>query len=117
MPDGLFDAVLARGAAADAVSDAAWLQAMLDFEAALVGDRDERLADAYSATCLRHVWWAQYFSSWLSRLVHASGDPYDREIARAELRTLVSRQAARQLLAENYVGIIGTADSPVPVGS
>jgi 3-carboxy-cis,cis-muconate cycloisomerase len=35
MPDGLFDGVLARGAVADAVSDAAWLQAMLDFEAAL----------------------------------------------------------------------------------
>ena len=35
MPDGLFDGVLARGAAADAVSDGAWLQAMLDVEAAL----------------------------------------------------------------------------------
>jgi len=35
MPDGLFDAVLARGAVAGAVSDRAWLQAMLDVEAAL----------------------------------------------------------------------------------
>jgi 3-carboxy-cis,cis-muconate cycloisomerase len=35
VPDGLFDAVLARGGAAEAVSDTAWLQAMLDFEAAL----------------------------------------------------------------------------------
>jgi 3-carboxy-cis,cis-muconate cycloisomerase len=32
---GLFGGVLARGAVADAVSDRAWLQAMLDFEAAL----------------------------------------------------------------------------------
>lgn len=35
MPDGLFDGVLARGGAAEAVSDTAWLQAMLDVEAAL----------------------------------------------------------------------------------
>ncbi len=34
-PVGLFDAVLARGAVRDAVSDRAWLQAMLDVEAAL----------------------------------------------------------------------------------
>jgi 3-carboxy-cis,cis-muconate cycloisomerase len=32
---GLFDAVLARGGAREAVSDRAWLQAMLDVEAAL----------------------------------------------------------------------------------
>jgi 3-carboxy-cis,cis-muconate cycloisomerase len=32
---GLFDGVLARGAVRDAVSDLAWLQAMLDFEAGL----------------------------------------------------------------------------------
>src|SRR5882672_7360148 len=32
---GLFDGVLARGPARDAVGDRAWLQAMLDFEAAL----------------------------------------------------------------------------------
>jgi 3-carboxy-cis,cis-muconate cycloisomerase len=35
VPDGLFDSVLARGGAAAAVSDQAWLQAMLDVEAAL----------------------------------------------------------------------------------
>ena len=34
-PPGLFDGVLARGRVRDAVGDRAWLQAMLDFEAAL----------------------------------------------------------------------------------
>jgi 3-carboxy-cis,cis-muconate cycloisomerase len=34
---GLFDGILARGAAASAVSDRAWLDAMLAFEAALAG--------------------------------------------------------------------------------
>jgi 3-carboxy-cis,cis-muconate cycloisomerase len=35
VPDGLFDGVLARGEAAAAVGDRAWLQAMLDVEAGL----------------------------------------------------------------------------------
>ena len=35
MSEGLFDAVLARGGAREAVSDGAWLQALLDVEAAL----------------------------------------------------------------------------------
>jgi 3-carboxy-cis,cis-muconate cycloisomerase len=35
LSEGLFDAVLARGGAREAVSDGAWLQAMLDVEAAL----------------------------------------------------------------------------------
>jgi p-hydroxybenzoate 3-monooxygenase len=83
--------------------------------AALVFDGDGRLADEYSATCLQHVWWAQYFSSWLTGLVHTPADPLDRELARAELRTVVSRPAARRLLAENYVGIGSGAQHPVPV--
>jgi 3-carboxy-cis,cis-muconate cycloisomerase len=54
---GLFGGVLARGAVAAAVSDRAWLQAMLDFEAALaraqaraglIGEED---ADAIAAAC------------------------------------------------------------------
>jgi hypothetical protein len=49
--------------------------------------------------------------------VHTPRDPIDRELALAELRTLVSRPSARQLLAENYVGIAGTADVPVPLAS
>jgi 3-carboxy-cis,cis-muconate cycloisomerase len=53
----LFGAIEARGGAAEATSDAAWLQAMLDFEAALaraqagaglIGDAD---ADAIAAAC------------------------------------------------------------------
>jgi p-hydroxybenzoate 3-monooxygenase len=77
--------------------------------AALLGG-DPRPADAYSATCLRHVWWAQYFSSWLTGLVHAPADPMHREVAMAELRTVVSRQSARRLLAENYVGLASSSD-------
>jgi 3-carboxy-cis,cis-muconate cycloisomerase len=54
---GLFDAVLARGGAREAVSDEAWLQAMLDVEAALarasaeVGVIPVEHADAIAAAC------------------------------------------------------------------
>ena len=54
------------------------------------------------------MWWAQYFSCWLTGLVHTQAEPMDQEIAQAELRTVVSRESARRLLAENYVGIAST---------
>lgn len=57
VPSQLFDPVLARGPAAEAVSDAAWLQALLDVEAALagaaadVGTLERAEADAIAAAC------------------------------------------------------------------
>jgi 3-carboxy-cis,cis-muconate cycloisomerase len=54
---GLFDAVLARGGAREAVSDEAWLQALLDVEAALAraeadaGVIPAQHADAIAAAC------------------------------------------------------------------
>jgi 3-carboxy-cis,cis-muconate cycloisomerase len=54
---GLFDAVLARGGAREAVADEAWLQALLDVEAALarasaeVGVIPVEHADAIAAAC------------------------------------------------------------------
>ena len=80
--------------------------------AALVLRGDKRLAERYSEDCLRHVWWAQYFSCWLTRLMHASDDPVEQRLAHAELRTVVGSLAARTLLAENYVGL-SRADAPV----
>jgi p-hydroxybenzoate 3-monooxygenase len=80
--------------------------------AALILHHDDRLAEQYSEQCLRHVWWAQYFSCWLTRLVHASDDPVEHRLAHAELRTVVDGLAARTLLAENYVGLSRAA---VPV--
>jgi 3-carboxy-cis,cis-muconate cycloisomerase len=56
-PGGLFDGVLARGAVRDAVSDGAWLQAMLDVEAALaraqsvVGLLDPAAAESIARAC------------------------------------------------------------------
>jgi 3-carboxy-cis,cis-muconate cycloisomerase len=54
---GLFDEILARGGARDAVADGAWLAAMLEVEAALArataeaGGLDAAAADAIAAAC------------------------------------------------------------------
>src|SRR5882757_288979 len=78
--------------------------------AALIKDNDSRLADRYSEQCLKHVWWAQYFSCWMTELVHTPSDPMAHAISLAELRTVISRPGAQMLLAENYVGL--SAPSP-----
>ncbi|HEY2194857.1 MAG TPA: lyase family protein [Actinomycetospora sp.] len=57
MTPGLFDEILARGGARDAVADGAWLAAMLDVEGALAhataeaGGLDAAAADAIDAAC------------------------------------------------------------------
>src|SRR4051812_26162298 len=57
MSDGLFGGIYARGEVADAVGDAAWLQAMLDAEAALAracaceGLIPEDAAEAIAGAC------------------------------------------------------------------
>jgi 3-carboxy-cis,cis-muconate cycloisomerase len=59
MSDGLFGGIYARGDVADAVSDAAWLRAMLDVEAALAracareGLIPEDAAEAIARACAR----------------------------------------------------------------
>ncbi|TFV63992.1 4-hydroxybenzoate 3-monooxygenase [Geodermatophilus sp. DF01-2] len=73
--------------------------------AALTG-RDPAAVDDYTDTCLRHVWRAQQFACWLTRLLHVppNADPFDRSLQRAELRALLSSHRAVQLLAEQHAG-------------
>jgi 3-carboxy-cis,cis-muconate cycloisomerase len=67
----MFDGVLARGGVRDAVSDRAWLQAMLDAEAAFA--RAMRLdgADAIAAACRAEL----YDAAELGSAAAASGNP------------------------------------------
>jgi p-hydroxybenzoate 3-monooxygenase len=66
---------------------------------------EERLA-SYSADALKRVWRAEYFSWWMTSLLHTFADatPFQREIQRAELENVVSSRAMATALAENYVG-------------
>jgi p-hydroxybenzoate 3-monooxygenase len=61
----------------------------------------------YSKTALLRVWKAQRFSWWMTRLLHLfpEENPFDRKRQVSELEYLVSSEAAKTSLAENYVGL------------
>ena len=75
--EGLFSGVFARGDAAAAVSDEAWLQAMLDFEVALAGaSARAELIDADAAESIARVAVAARFDpEALGRASAATGNP------------------------------------------
>jgi p-hydroxybenzoate 3-monooxygenase len=66
---------------------------------------DSALADAYSDTALRRVWRCTHFSWWMTTMLHASGDPFDRELQLSQLRWVTSSEAGAAGLAENYAGL------------
>ena len=63
------------------------------------------LLDAYTTTCLRRVWRAQDFSSWMTTTLHRVPEAFDRHLQLARLRYVTSSPAAATSLAENYVGV------------
>jgi p-hydroxybenzoate 3-monooxygenase len=67
---------------------------------------DERLADAYSATCLARVWRATHFSWWMTTMLHRTpgADPMEAALQLSQLRYVTTSRAAAVTLAENYVG-------------
>ena len=66
----------------------------------------EDLLDGYSEAALKRVWRAEYFSWWMTRLLHAFADasPFERQVQLAELENVVASRAMQTALAENYVG-------------
>ena len=68
--------------------------------------KDEKDLNAYSATALKRVWRAEYFSWWMTSMLHSFADasPFQREVQRAELENVVASRALATALAENYVG-------------
>jgi p-hydroxybenzoate 3-monooxygenase len=76
-------------------------------------DGDDRLLDEYSARCLRRVWRAQRFSSWMTTMLHRrpDDDEFAHRLQLAELAYVTSSAAAATTLAENYVGwAVDTSD-------
>jgi p-hydroxybenzoate 3-monooxygenase len=83
---------------------------LADALTALCTAGDERLLDAYSATCLARVWKTERFSAWMTQLLHRFADDepdaaFRRRLQRAELDYVASSRAAMTTLAENYVGL------------
>ena len=86
-----------------AISDVRILSKALD---AFYKQGTEEGLNGYSETALKRVWRAEYFSWWMTRLLHTFADasPFERRIQRAELENVVASRAMRTALAENYVG-------------
>ena len=74
---------------------------------AFYGRNDLVPLEEYSRTCLRRIWKAQRFSSWMTSMLHIFDDagPFDRRKQLAELDYVTSSRAAATSLAENYVGL------------
>jgi len=72
---------------------------------ALIKKRDPWLADAYSEAALQRVWRCTHFSWWMTSMLHISGDPFDAELQRSQLRWVFNSRAAAMGLAENYAGL------------
>jgi p-hydroxybenzoate 3-monooxygenase len=81
-------------------------------------DGDESPLAAYSDRCLARVWRAQHFSWWMTTMLHhdPDEDDYGAELARSQLRYLVSSRAQATALAENYVGLPLERTGPQPLG-
>jgi p-hydroxybenzoate 3-monooxygenase len=62
--------------------------------------------ERYSGEALKRVWRAEFFSWWMTRLLHSFEDasPFEREVQLAELENIVASRALSTALAENYVG-------------
>ena len=59
----------------------------------------------YTETARRHVWQAEFFSYWMTTLLHTLADPFEEQVRLAKLRHLVENTHVQRFLAENYVGV------------
>jgi p-hydroxybenzoate 3-monooxygenase len=67
---------------------------------------DDAPLAAYTATALRRVWRVQWFSWWMTSMLHRFSDAGDFDLRRqiAELQLVTSSENAARTLAEHYVG-------------
>lgn len=65
------------------------------------------LLETYTSTALRRVWRGQWFSWYMTQLLHRFPDAGDFDLKRqlAELQLVTSSRAAATTIAENYVGL------------
>jgi p-hydroxybenzoate 3-monooxygenase len=68
---------------------------------------DDAGLEGYSAKALARVWKAQRFSWWMTTMLHRFPDntPYEDQLQETELAYLLSSDAAKSVMAENYVGL------------
>jgi len=68
---------------------------------------DDAGLEGYSARALARVWKAQRFSWWMTTMLHRfpANSPYEDKLQSTELEYLFSSDAAKSVMAENYVGL------------
>jgi p-hydroxybenzoate 3-monooxygenase len=74
---------------------------------AFYDSKDTGLLEAYTQTALRRVWRGQWFSFWMTSMLHRFSEATDFDLRRqmAELELVTSSPTAAKNLAENYVGL------------
>ena len=87
-----------------AASDVAYLSTALT---AFFKDGNKGELDAYSERALARVWKSERFSWSLTMLMHNFPDAsaFDRRVQTAELDYIAHSEAARRVIAENYIGL------------
>jgi p-hydroxybenzoate 3-monooxygenase len=87
-----------------AISDVAYLSEAL---IAHYVDGDDAHLDRYSARALDRVWKAVRFSWWMTMLLHRfdDQDSFETMMQETEMAYLSGSEAAKAVLAENYVGL------------
>lgn len=71
-------------------------------------DADDGLLDSYSTTQLARSWQTQYFSTWMTRMLHTFSGPdaeFDHRVQLGQLAQLVASDHAKAHLAEFYTGL------------
>jgi p-hydroxybenzoate 3-monooxygenase len=68
---------------------------------------DSSRFEAYSQVCLQHVWKAQYFSSWMTSMLHRfdTHDEFQRKLQLTHLHEICGSIPASTWLAQAYVGM------------
>ncbi|MFF2196901.1 4-hydroxybenzoate 3-monooxygenase [Streptomyces sp. NPDC058157] len=68
--------------------------------------------DAYSERCLEHIWRAQEFTGWMTRLLHSAPAPdsgagsfFQAGLRRSRIASLRTSRVHQDWFAENYVGV------------
>jgi p-hydroxybenzoate 3-monooxygenase len=69
-------------------------------------DGDERLLDVYSDQCLRRVWRAEEFSTFMTQMLHPHpSDEFENVVQTARLRQVIESEDTARALARNYVNL------------
>jgi len=65
---------------------------------------DEAKLSRHTETCLEHVWQGEYFSYWMTHLLHTHPDPFREGLRQAEIKQVLASEPLQRFLATNYTG-------------